>query len=212
MAYQLTDINFRTISDPKEFVEECDARYEGEVKAAAEMIRIRLRRARCRRSSNCTPRIGAIIRSFSFRNFFSAPARSSARTSAARGSFSTVCPSTVWNRSSSGKAFSGSPSVSTVSTRSFFPRDRKYRSSARHQRLSRYFGEHTQISQSLFSSASWISSPRLEDSGSCSDDVILLGFQRDQGTDQRENPKDEVLAQQLCCWLYLENCISNANL
>ena len=38
MAYQLTDINFRTISDPKEFVEECDARYEGEVKAAAEMI------------------------------------------------------------------------------------------------------------------------------------------------------------------------------
>ena len=38
MAYQLTDINFRTISDPKEFVAECDARYEGEVKAAAEMI------------------------------------------------------------------------------------------------------------------------------------------------------------------------------
>ena len=38
MAYQLTDINFRTISDPKGFVEECDARYEGEVKAAAEMI------------------------------------------------------------------------------------------------------------------------------------------------------------------------------
>ena len=38
MAYQLTDINFRTISDPKEFVEECDARYEGEVKVAAEMI------------------------------------------------------------------------------------------------------------------------------------------------------------------------------
>ena len=38
MAYQLTDINFRTISDPKGFVEECDARYEGEVKVAAEMI------------------------------------------------------------------------------------------------------------------------------------------------------------------------------
>ena len=38
MAYQLTDINFRTISDPKGFVEECDARYEGAVKVAAEMI------------------------------------------------------------------------------------------------------------------------------------------------------------------------------
>ena len=38
MAYQLTDINFRTISDPKGFVEEADARYEAEVAEAAEKI------------------------------------------------------------------------------------------------------------------------------------------------------------------------------
>ncbi len=38
MAYQLTDINYRTVTDPKGFVEECDARYEGEVQVAADMI------------------------------------------------------------------------------------------------------------------------------------------------------------------------------
>ena len=38
MAYQLTDINYRTVTDPKGFVEECDARYQGEVEVAAEMI------------------------------------------------------------------------------------------------------------------------------------------------------------------------------
>ena len=38
MAYQLTDINYRTVTDPKGFVEECDARYQGEVGVAAEMI------------------------------------------------------------------------------------------------------------------------------------------------------------------------------
>ena len=38
MAYQLTDINYRTVTDPKGFVEECDARYQREVESAAEMI------------------------------------------------------------------------------------------------------------------------------------------------------------------------------
>lgn len=38
MAYQLTDINYRTVTDPRGFVEECDARYQREVESAAEMI------------------------------------------------------------------------------------------------------------------------------------------------------------------------------
>ena len=38
MTYQLTDINYRTVADPKGFVEECDARYQTEVEAAAEML------------------------------------------------------------------------------------------------------------------------------------------------------------------------------
>ena len=38
MAYQLSDINYRTVTDPKGFVEECDARYQREVESAAEMI------------------------------------------------------------------------------------------------------------------------------------------------------------------------------
>ena len=36
MAYQLTDINFRTVSDPKGFIEECDALYPTRVEEAAE--------------------------------------------------------------------------------------------------------------------------------------------------------------------------------
>ncbi len=38
MAYQLTDINYRTVTDPRGFVEECDARYQREVESAAELI------------------------------------------------------------------------------------------------------------------------------------------------------------------------------
>ena len=38
MAWQLDDINFRTVSDPKGFVEEGDARYKARVELAAEKI------------------------------------------------------------------------------------------------------------------------------------------------------------------------------
>ena len=38
MAYNLNDINLRTVSDPKEFCEECEAEYNGKVKKAAEKI------------------------------------------------------------------------------------------------------------------------------------------------------------------------------
>ncbi len=38
MAYQLSELNFRTVSDPKGFMEEADARYQARVDAAAEMI------------------------------------------------------------------------------------------------------------------------------------------------------------------------------
>ena len=38
MAWQLDDINFRTVSDPKGFVEEGDAQYKARVELAAEKI------------------------------------------------------------------------------------------------------------------------------------------------------------------------------
>ena len=38
MAFQLSDINFKTISDPKAFIEEEDARYHSKVETAAEKI------------------------------------------------------------------------------------------------------------------------------------------------------------------------------
>lgn len=38
MSYQLSDINFRTVSDPKGFVEECDALYREKVSKAADRI------------------------------------------------------------------------------------------------------------------------------------------------------------------------------
>lgn len=38
MAYQLSDINFRTVSDPKGFIEEADARYRSRVEKAADLI------------------------------------------------------------------------------------------------------------------------------------------------------------------------------
>ena len=38
MALQLKDINFRTVSDPKEFLAECDAEYMAKVNEAAERI------------------------------------------------------------------------------------------------------------------------------------------------------------------------------
>ena len=38
MAYNLSDINFRTVSDPKGLIEECDAVYESRVETAAEKI------------------------------------------------------------------------------------------------------------------------------------------------------------------------------
>lgn len=38
MSYSLTDINFRTVADPKGFIEECDAAYRGKISTAAEKI------------------------------------------------------------------------------------------------------------------------------------------------------------------------------
>ena len=38
MAYQLQDLNFRTVSDPKALVEEGEAAYKAKVEKAAEMI------------------------------------------------------------------------------------------------------------------------------------------------------------------------------
>lgn len=38
MAYQLNEINFKTVADPKAFVEEGDAQYKAKVEKAAEMI------------------------------------------------------------------------------------------------------------------------------------------------------------------------------
>lgn len=38
MAFQLSDINFRTVSDPKGFIEECDAKYNERVDEAAHRI------------------------------------------------------------------------------------------------------------------------------------------------------------------------------
>ncbi len=38
MAYQLTDINFRTVADPKGFMAECDERYNALVREAADRI------------------------------------------------------------------------------------------------------------------------------------------------------------------------------
>ncbi len=38
MAYQLTDINFKTVADPRAFVAECDARYNALVSEAADRI------------------------------------------------------------------------------------------------------------------------------------------------------------------------------
>lgn len=45
MAYQLTDINFRTVSDPKGFIEECDALYQTRVEEAAEKILLNKKRS-----------------------------------------------------------------------------------------------------------------------------------------------------------------------
>ena len=38
MAYQLNDINYRTVADPRGMIEEADANYAGLVKQAAEKI------------------------------------------------------------------------------------------------------------------------------------------------------------------------------
>ena len=38
MAYDLKDINFRTVSDPKGFIDECDGVYAKRVETAADMI------------------------------------------------------------------------------------------------------------------------------------------------------------------------------
>ena len=45
MSYSLTDINFRTVADPKAFVEESDAAYNAKVEAAAEKIIGNLKRS-----------------------------------------------------------------------------------------------------------------------------------------------------------------------
>ena len=38
MAYQLSDINFKTVADPKGFIEECDEVYRRRVETAADKI------------------------------------------------------------------------------------------------------------------------------------------------------------------------------
>ena len=43
MAYDLSEINFRTVSDPKGFMEECDEQYNQEVRTAADKIITNLR-------------------------------------------------------------------------------------------------------------------------------------------------------------------------
>lgn len=45
MAYDLSEINFRTVADPKGFIEECDALYNGKVEKAAELIAENRRRS-----------------------------------------------------------------------------------------------------------------------------------------------------------------------
>ena len=38
MAYQLTDLNFKTVSDPAEFMREADEQYLAKVEKAADLI------------------------------------------------------------------------------------------------------------------------------------------------------------------------------
>ena len=38
MAYSLKDINFRTVSDPKALIEECEEQYRQKVEKTAELI------------------------------------------------------------------------------------------------------------------------------------------------------------------------------
>ena len=38
MSFQLSEINYRTIADPRGFIQECDAEYDAKVKRAADMI------------------------------------------------------------------------------------------------------------------------------------------------------------------------------
>ena len=38
MAFSLKDINYRTVADPAEFMAECDERYAGKIRSAADMI------------------------------------------------------------------------------------------------------------------------------------------------------------------------------
>lgn len=45
MSYSLTDINFKTVSDPKGFIEECDAQYAAKVRQAADLIENNLKRS-----------------------------------------------------------------------------------------------------------------------------------------------------------------------
>ena len=45
MSYSLTDINYRTVADPKGFLEESDAAYNAKVAAAAERIVGNLKRS-----------------------------------------------------------------------------------------------------------------------------------------------------------------------
>ena len=38
MAFSLTEINYRTVADPVQFMAECDRRYAGKIRTAADMI------------------------------------------------------------------------------------------------------------------------------------------------------------------------------
>ena len=45
MSYSLEEINFKTVSDPKGFIEECDDLYRQKVEKAAELIAGNLKRS-----------------------------------------------------------------------------------------------------------------------------------------------------------------------
>ena len=55
MAYQLEDINLRTVTDPRGFVEEGDAIYAANVERAAELIAQNRKRSRSRSNGTAAP-------------------------------------------------------------------------------------------------------------------------------------------------------------
>ena len=46
MSFQLSDINYRTVADPKGFIQECDAEYNAKISRAADMIMANMKNSR----------------------------------------------------------------------------------------------------------------------------------------------------------------------